>query len=362
MEPGDIFLHTTVVKHHELQSMGAGKFEGKSFRFTARSISSNEICEPMMKIMLQQVGNMPLLFRHRHPAGNDDKVVPIFGRSTGGRIEKEKDLTYLVLDYNVQLSTEDGHELLEKQVFAEWVKESNEAGNPIGISLAFIQHLEDGIAYWVDLYEASGTHVPACKSCRHKNELEKGGSIVPDDGKDKPDEQKKRYEILEGQLEKMTKEKSELEGKLGAAETSRRAALDEAEKQKLENGKFKEETVKLATTLKALENRLDYAETKKPLVDAVLKHEKRTELEGFYKGQTVEYLQGVLKKFESDANSPSISEGNSPVAKLMEDMKKKKLEFTIKPEDALAKVSPELRAAMKKWYEDQGITVTEAKK
>ena len=191
----------------------------------------------------------------------------------------------------------------------------------------------------------------------HKNELEKGGSIVPDDGKDKPDEQKKRYEILEGQLEKMTKEKSELEGKLGAAETSRRAALDEAEKQKLENGKFKEETVKLATTLKALENRLDYAETKKPLVDAILKHEKRTELEGFYKSQAVEYLQGVLKKFESDASSPAISEGNSPVAKLMEDMKKKKLEFTIKPEDALAKVSPELRAVMKKWYEDQGITV-----
>jgi hypothetical protein len=342
----------------DLQAVGAGRLEGDVFKFTARSISSNELCEPMMKIALSQVSGLPLLFRHRHPAANDEKAIPIFGRSVAGRIEKEGDLRYLVIDYEIPLKAPDGHELVDKQLFAAWVKESAEAKNPIGISLAFIQHLEDGKAYWVDVYEASGTHVPACVKCRHvmeQHENEQGEMDLPDEGKDKQTE-KERYEKLEAQLEKLTKEKTELESKLDAAEKDKKSY----ESLKAENDRFAAETARLTASVTTLAERLDYAETKKPLVDKIVAHEKRPELEDFYKKQTLEYLQKTALKWESQANSPSTSTGDATGA-MMDQAKKAKLEMAPGSAEsvkkALEQVAPDLRARMVAFWKEQGLEV-----
>lgn len=351
-------MKTSLMRRVDLQAVGAGKLEGDIYKFTAKSISNNELCEPMMKIALQQVNNLPLLFRHRHPAANEEKAIPIFGRSVGGRIENEGDLKYLVIDYEIPLKSPDGHELVDKQLFADWVKESAEAGNPIGISLAFIQHLEDGRAYWVDVYEASGTHVPACKSCRHVLEHEKneqGEMDLPEDGTKKIDTEKERYEMLESKLEKLTKEKTELESKLDTAEKDKKSAVDNL---KAENDKFAAETARLTARQVALEDRLDYAETKKPLVDVIMKHEKRPELEPFYRKQTLEYLQAQVKKFESFANAPNIAPTDA-TGTAMEKAAKQKLEMTTGSKEnakkALEQVAPDLRARMVAFWKEQGM-------
>jgi len=357
-------LITTQVQKLSLQSVGVGRLEGNVFKFSARSISNNELCLPMMEIALKQVSGLPLLFRHRHPASNESKAIPIFGRSVGGRIENEGDISYLVIEYEIPLNSPDGHVLAEKQLFAEWVTESDKAGNPIGISLAFIKYLEDGIAYWVDVYEASGTHVPACKTCRKLEENEvhelEGDSIMVEDGK--KEDEKKRYETLEAQLEKLTKEKKEFEDKLVTAEKARETAEKKVEDIRAENSKFQEQLGKTTVALQALTERLDYAETKKPLVDAVVKHEKRPELEGFYKAQTVEYLQKELKKWESQVNAPAVSSSDGGIGKVMKEIEAKKLDFKIDINKALEQVAPELRKTMLEWYESQGISVEGEKK
>lgn len=357
---------TSLMRRIDLQAIDAGKLENDVFKFTAKSISNNELCEAMMKIALSQVNNLPLLFRHRHPAGNDEKAVPIFGRSVGGKIQNEGDLKYLVIDYEIPLKAPNGHELLDKQLFAEWVKASAEEGNPIGISLAFIQHLEDGKAYWVDVYEASGTHVPACIKCRHvmeHKENEQGEMDLPDEGKDKQDERKK-YELLEKQLEKLTKEKGDLEGKLVEAEGASTKALEDMKAAKTENAKFTADLGRLALDHQALKDRLDYAETKKPLVDRILKEEKRPELEDFYKKQTLEYLQKEVLKWESLAIAANVAAPKDGAAAMMEDMRKRRLETNPKVDvkKALEQVAPDLRPKMLEFYKSVGIDTTEAVK
>ena len=357
---------TSLMRRIDLQAIDAGKLENDVFKFTAKSISNNELCEAMMKIALSQVNNLPLLFRHRHPAGNDEKAVPIFGRSAGGRIQNEGDLKYLVIDYEIPLKAPNGHELLDKQLFADWVKASAEGGNPIGISLAFIQHLEDGKAYWVDVYEASGTHVPACIKCRHVTEYKKneqGEEYLPDEVKDKQDE-KKKYELLEKQLEKLTKEKGDLEGKLVEAEGASTKALEDMKVAKTENAKFTADLGRLTLDHQALKDRLDYAETKKPLVDRILKEEKRAELEDFYKKQTLEYLQKEVLKWESLGIAANIATPKDSAGAMIVDMQKRRLDVNQKVDvkKALEQVAPDLRPKMLEFYKSMGIDTTEATK
>jgi len=353
---------TSIIRRVDLQAIAAGKLEGDVFKFTAKSISSNELCEPMMKIALEQVKGLPLIFRHRHPAGNNEKVVPIFGRAVGGKILAEGEMRYLLIDYEIPLKAPDGHELQEKKLFAAWVDASDNEGNPIGISLGLIQYLEDGKAYWVDLYEASGTHVPACVECRHvknkKHENELGDvGLVDEKNKDK-NEDKSKHEQYEAQLEKLTKEKQELEEKLAAAR--------DAEKQvKAENGKFAADMARLTAEQQALKDRLDYAETKKPLVMAIIKAEGRPELEEFYKGQAIEYLQAQLKKLETAAvAATAIVSPKDTAGAILEEMQKKRLEANPKVDvkKTLEMVAPDLRPRMAEFFKSQGLDTEGDKK
>jgi len=354
-------LKSTLVRRLNLQSTGPGVLDGSVFKFTARSISTNELCEPMMKIALGQVQGLPLLFRHRHPAGNEDKVVPIFGRATGGRIEKEEDISYMIIDYEVPLKAPNGHELDDKKLFADWVNASAEEGNPIGISMAFILQLEDGKAYWIDMYEASGTHVPACVDCRHVLEMEsneQGETILAEEDEQVEAEAGKKHAEYEARLEKLTKEKVELENKLVTAESEKAKIEDDLSTVKAENAKFVAETAKLSLGVQALTNRLDYAETKKPLVDKIIALEKRPELEDFYKKQTFEYLQKEVKRLEVNSatgQAETATQGN-PAEKLLAEMQRKKLEAPkTDVKKALEMCAPDLRPKMAEFFKAQGM-------
>ncbi|PNX48639.1 MAG: hypothetical protein BV459_01975 [Thermoplasmata archaeon M11B2D] len=361
-----------VLEKLTLQSAGAYKETENTFSFMAKSISENEICESMMDILISQAPNQPFIFRHRHPASTDKKVIPIFGRikqATKERIKigdttvsKNEDGTklFMVSEFEVPLKSPLGHELPHNKVFAEWIKESYDSGNPIGISLAFLKYLEtkDGKkqAYWVDLYEASGTHVPACVDCVH---IEGGEAVMSvneadpaNDGKKKVEQEK--YKELETQLEAMTLEKQKLEGEIKELEKGNETLKKSLEEKDGATKLLMEQVTKLAAGVSALEEKLEYAETMKPLVDKIIKLEGRPELENFYRTQTKEYLELQMKKLEGpvDANVD-----NSDIATRILNGMKKELESK-KEEPAKEQleknIDPSLLPLMQEFWKNGG--------
>jgi hypothetical protein len=364
----------TVLEKLSLQSSGPWTETDDLFTFPAKSISEKEICEPMMDILISQAPNQPFVFRHRHPAGTDKKVVPIFGRIGNARKERlqigdatvsknESDTRlFMVCEFNVPLKSPLGHELPHNRVFADWVKESYEAGDPVGISLAFLKYYEEvnekKQAYWVDLYEASGTHIPKCVDCTH---IEGGVAMSANEDVDgnKPEEEngskveQEKYKELEAKLEAMTLEKTTLEDQIRDLENGKET-LENALKEK--DGAHKllmEQITNLSSTVNALEGRVDYAETKKPIVDRLVKYEKRPELEGLYREQTLEYLEGEIAKHEGAQEA--IVDESDMAGRYIASMKKQ-MELKDEPErEKLEKnIDPTLLPMMREFWKNGG--------
>lgn len=332
------------VKTLFLETSEAWKEEGGVFKFWAKSISTNEICEPMMDLLVDQAFNEPLIFRHRHPAGRDDKVVPMFGRMKAASKIKENDKIFLLAEYHVPVITKYGHEIKHTRIFADWVKESYKGKKPIAISLSYIQYKEDGKAFWVEFLEASGTHVPACTDCLHV----KGESIVIETAEE---QQKKKFQDLEDLLEKMTLEKKGLEGKVTGLETEKSALKASLETQ---NTKLMADVARLSTDFAIIAKELDFAKTKGPLVKRVLELEKRPELEMFYREQKPEYLEAKIKEFEAPRPATSLSK-NDILAKITA-AAKESLEVDQEPtvDEVLKNVDPSIRDSMREFLKKGG--------
>jgi hypothetical protein len=322
------------------------------FYFWADSISEKEICEPMMDILIPQAKNGPLIFRHRHPAGNDEKSVPIFGRIQDITKIRKRSKAYLRARYDIPLKSPDGHDLDHAVLFKDWVKASWEAGVPIGISFSFLKYLDDGKAYWVDFIESSGTHVPACETCNHV----KSGPLMStnEEGRKKG----KSYKEFEAELEKMTLEKAELEAKLETLGEDKQRIKDSLE---TKNHKMLHEIVKQSKEIEGLrksfskmKNELEFSKTKGPLVQQIVELEGRPELEEFYKAQEVEYLEDHAKKLLM----PRPNTGSSASPDYIRQMGMKALQVNLEDnpsdEEILKNVDPSLRSDLKKFMKEVG--------
>jgi len=354
----------TVVDKLTLQSSGAYSETEDSLSFWAKSISEKEVCEPMMDILISQAPNQPFIFRHRHPASTDEKVIPIFGRIKNAKKEKIDDKLFMVCEFEVPLKSPLGHVLPHNKVFADWIKESYEANDPIGISLAFLKYLEkingERKAFWVDLYEASGTHIPACVDCTHIE----GGVVMSvnenagqdDATKSKPKEgnkvEQEKYKELESQLETMTLEKQNLEKEIKGLQDGNETLKKALEEKDGATKLLMEQVTKLAQGVTALEEKLEYAETMKPLVDKLVKLEGRPELESFYRTQTKEYLETEIKKHEGPVDATTDS--SDVAARLLAGMKEKLEVKEPTKEELEKKIDPTLIPLMQDFWKNGG--------
>ena len=346
--PRCLFLVAQSIHKIDFETLGAFEVSDDTFTFRAKSISTDEICEPMMDILLEQAINQPLLFRHRHPAGNDDKVIPVFGRISKASKISENGKVFMSCEYRVMLKTKAKHEIPHNKTFADWVKESYEAKNPIGISLQFLKYMDSGKAYWVDFLEASGTHDPACKECRN---IKLEGGTMPDNGQE---EQKKKYQDLEAELERITKERTKLEldnKGLGDEKTTLKAALEKAQ---ADGKSIAEGFVKLKNEFQVIREQLDYEQTKGPLVKRIITLESRPELESFYKGQKQEYLEATIKALETPR--PAINASKEDFMVKFNENLKKTLETNPNPptDEVLKGVDPTLRSALGEFLKKGG--------
>lgn len=354
----------------KLETVDAYWQDGPNFFFKAKSISEDFVCKEMMEILAEQAKGSTLVFRHRHPEGNTEKIVPIFGRGFESKVVLEHGKNYLETVYKIETENKWGHPIPHQRKFADWVQSKYDDDDPVGISLNYILHRDvlDGSFknYWINTVEHTGTSYPACEDCRNYTGEE---AIQMTKEKAKGKFTGLSSEQLELQLEKMTLEKEDLEKELHKLESDKSAlqkkvAEQESEVKKLQNTDqaLKKQVLELASNLQAMREELDYANSVKPLIDEIIRLEGRPELEHFYREKAketdkegnatgIKYLQDYKAKLEQP--KANVSKLN-PIQKMVE-LRKKRLEIEPQAkEDILDNVDPSIRAQMKEFLENGG--------
>ena len=285
-----------------LEQPGAFWMDGSDFHFTALGVSDDFACEYVMDTLIPRVPNTALTFRHRHSLQSPNDILPIFGWGVkASKVKKQidgKEKMFLETEFCVPTKAKNGHDLDENIVYSQWVKKCYEEGIPAGISYHFQTQRENGIAYHASILEIAGTPYPKCKQCLVSPPQVDGAVSMNEE--EKKQLEKMDSKQLQALLEKLTSDKQslslELEKKqkeLSDIETKNKTAL-ESEKTRAEKAMDLVENISKEFT--ALKLELEYASTKKPLVDEIIKLEGDSELGEFYKSKPVDWLKKRLEK------------------------------------------------------------------
>lgn len=164
--------------------------------------------------------------------------------------------------------------------------------------------------------------------------------------------EQERYKELEAQLEAMTLEKQNLEKEIDSLQEGNETLKKSLEEKDGSTKKLMEQVTKLAAGVTALEEKLEYAETMKPLVDNLIKLEGRPELEPFYRKQTKEYLEAEIKKHEGPVNANV--DGSDTAKRILENMGKALEVKEPSREELEKKIDPMLLPLMKEFWKNGG--------
>jgi len=175
--------------------------ENDTFRFKAKSITKDFVCEKGLDRLAQDSPNKPLIWRHEHPLIPDfAKTQHIYGRVLESKAENGE----IISEYELYNHTKE-HEKVRKVV-----EERFKAKQPIKISMRFRQYERDGVPIHFDVIEHSLTPTPACAECKMIDILNES-DIMPDEKDLKVLEEIKK---LEAELTKKDKALENLQVKL----------------------------------------------------------------------------------------------------------------------------------------------------
>ena len=361
------------IKQARLEEPGAYWMEGNDFHFTALGTSDQFACDYTMDLLIPQVPNKNMTYRHRHTLEHSDKIIPLFGTAVKAEkvVEQREgtDRTFLRTELKVPTQTPRGDDLDDNIVYMNWIKAKYDAGEPAGISYHWQYRLKhDGKLLYANLLEIAGTPSPACKECLIGPPAAGEKAM---DAKSKKELEKKTPEELQEMLEEMTLELKDKQEKLEAKlkevddiEKERDEAVSVAERQKLETKdtadlvkRLSADQTALKTTLeehkvKLEEMRLDneyLRSEKKKLVDGLISLEGDVDMEAFYKTKEEAWLKKRLDKMTPKPSTSSID----PLTRYKE--AQKKLEGT-DPTDAeiVKNLPPNLKAMYSKLIGKEG--------
>jgi hypothetical protein len=269
--------------------------EGKFF-FTAKSLSSDFECEEGLKRLARASINLPLVWRHRHPIDPKHKENHIYGRVDDSRLEDG----YIVTTYEVFNHTKD------HLAFIEIIKERSKIGDQLGISMHYRKYLEDEKAIHYDVFEHSGTPIPACKTCKTTNFGVK--TMANEDEKPKVKENEneensitdseilEKIEELEGLLNDKTEKLEEYKTKIDTLELEMKKKSEEIQMKEKETKTVEERVLELETQISYLK--------KKPIIDKLLEITTidSNQLE-WLKTQDKKYIQGRFEEAKKEAET-----------------------------------------------------------
>ena len=341
--------------------------EGNNFFFTATSITEDFACKYVMEILAEQSPNNALVFRHRHPAGREDKVVPIFGRVHESKVVEQNDIHKMETTYRVPIKAPNGKDIKDNVAFAEWVKKSYEEGNPIAISLQFSINLdEDGKAYMANIIEHTGTHYPACKSCVNSLPTEvvamEEKVEMPSVDAIKAMDSKQLEELLEARTlerEKLEQKVVALEKEIGEIKESNgdlKATLEEEKTASVLLEKLSKDFTVLNKKFETLDALYKYETSEeKKVIDKIIELEGEPDFEEVYRKWNLEKLNAHLKKWE-DRVKPGLQAAPLDPGQRMRAYAKKRLEDSADPstEEILANVDPSIREELGAFLNKKG--------
>lgn len=177
------------------------------FRFTARSITKDFVCEKGLNRLAQDSINKPVVWRHEHPIIPDFKNTHIYGTVLESKAEDGSILS----EYEIYNHTDDHRKVREV------IKKRHELGEPIKISMRFRQYDRGGSPIHYDVIEHSLTPTPACAECKMIDFVNES-DIMPDDNEKA--EELKKIKALEAELTKKEKLLEDLEVKVVTLEKS----------------------------------------------------------------------------------------------------------------------------------------------
>ncbi len=270
-----------------------------TFFFTARSLSKDFECEEGLERLARASINKDLVWRHRHPIEDQHKENHIYGRIDKARLEDG----YIVTTYEVYNHTAD------HLAFIDILKEREKIGEPLGISMHYRRYfnMKNEVIHY-DVFEHSGTPVPACESCKTR---EIGVKTMANETKDIKEKKKIEDEVKEdnsddkilkkiGELEEMLNDKTEkleeYKGKIESLELEMKKKSEEIDDKTKETKSVEERVLEL-------EKEISYLK-KKPILDKILELVKIDDNQlNWLKTQDKNYLTGRYEKAKTDAES-----------------------------------------------------------
>jgi len=274
----------------------------------ARTLHAKFLPEPWLSRLAEDSENQRILWRH------DDPEAPkfhgyVFGRVLESKVQNEFIESY----YRIFGGGEDSKEMALQKL----IKLKFEAGDPIGVSKGFIKYLDSNreIRRVISL-EDSITYIPKCKSCKtievklemDEKELEIQIKKLQDElnvSNVKLEEKDSAIGDYETKLKKFEAKVSEFEAKVKAKDS---------EKESLED-----KVLALSDSVKTLNKKLEY-ESKKPLIEEIVKFEQDEDLVDIYKSWGLEKLEARLTKVKEKYKEPQIQ------VKSLDDARKESME------------------------------------
>jgi len=341
------------LKEAKLEVPGACWMDGSDFHFTALGTSDEFACDYTMDLLIPQVPNKNMTYRHRHTPGEKNKIIPTFGTAVKAEKVMLEGKKYLRTEFKVPTKTPKGVDLDHNIIYMNWIKKMLEEKTDPGISYHWQYELnEDKTLKYATLLEIAGTADPACHECRVGAPL--AGEVAMDEklkkeieGADAKKlqamleqltlEKEQKEELLKKKLEEidsLTKDRDQAKADLG------QKMLDDDKKDKIVQELSKQLTeVKLEVDAIKAEN-VYLKSPKKAMVDELVSLDGDKELEDFYKGKDEAWL---TKRLEKVRPKPEVAGATDPARKMLQARKKLEDENP-KNEEIMNSLAPNLRA------------------
>lgn len=270
----------------ELELQTIEEKDGK-FYFVAKSLSKDFECEDSRKLLSKKSVGKDYVWRHKHPVDKANVDTHVYGIVADSWLEDGE----IFSKYQLYDHTQDHKDMIDL------VKERHKANEPLGVSMRYRKYLENGVPIHYDVFEHSGTPYPKCQTCKT---IEMGVIEMANE----KEESKKDEKVFEDTLKKIKDLEDRLNSKTDIVKELK-TKTEALEKEMEKKDKALEDKSKVEKTLEEnitdMKNEIEYLK-KKPILDKILEVHKLDEAElGFYKMQSVKYLEEKYEQFKKEA-------------------------------------------------------------
>lgn len=331
--------------------------DGK-FYFTAKSLTNEFECEPVLERLARDSVNKHLIWRHKHPIQDENHETHIYGTVRESKVVDG----YIQSKYEVFNHTQDHRD------FIELIKEKSLVNDPLGISMRYRKYFKNGNINHVDVFEHSSTPYPKCEKCLNFDEYigekdKMSEQTEPVKKQDKEEDKELEQEDLSKHLERIEELQATLDSRTETLEEYK-SKIETLEKEIKDAKESKQaETMTLEDRVKVLEEKLEKQEIKhkeeiemlekQPILDEMFELKDLDDAEKkFYKKQKKTYLEEKLETWNKEVQSKPVTEDMADnVDKAMEKDQEEKEEISDKINEEDIEVmctDPRIKSIIKK--------------